>query len=78
MIALDTTTFLMDFHKYAKDLNYFLPFDVPYNVWTQMQVSQRENECDLFWCWHNFLPFSWGTNIKLGIDVQNYPSFIWF
>ena len=49
MIALDTTTFLVDFPKHAKDLHFFLPFYGPYNLWTQIRVSHRENECDLFW-----------------------------
>ena len=73
MIALNTTTFLMDLHKHAKDLNAFLTFGIPYNYLTQIQGSHCENECDLFWCWHNFPPFSWGKNIKLWIDARKYP-----
>ena len=32
----------------------------------------------MFWRWQNFLSLTWGTNIKLGIDVWKFPSFIHF
>ena len=49
MIALDTTTFLMDLCEYSKDLYDFLPSYGPQTMRTQRQGSHRENECDLFW-----------------------------
>ena len=77
MIELSTATFLMDIYKHSKDLNGFLPVDVPYNFELKDEaVTMKMNV--IYFDVDTISTSSRGTNVKLGIHVKKDPTFIRF
>ena len=74
LIALDTTTFLMDLQKTFQSPKLFSPF------WWPLEFANsktRQLPLDLMLFILTFTPFqtfSQGTNLKIGTAMQNYPS----